>query len=303
MDSEVIDTIAGVRTRVAEARKQRKAIGFVPTMGALHAGHASLIEHARRDCGFVVVSIFVNPLQFDRPDDFARYPRTLNEDLELCGALGVDVVFAPSVAEMYPTEPVCAVDVGVLADHLCGRYRPGHFRGVATVVLKLLHVCGPDVAYFGEKDAQQLAVVRRLVSDLNVPVRIAGVATVREHDGLALSSRNRRLSAEERGKATALYRAILAAQSQIEGGITDAAEIKRFAQAGVPSSDGLSVEYLEIVEPDTFQPVGRVNGPVIVAGAMWVGKTRLIDNVPCEPPVLSERSESKGADSQGAGNP
>jgi pantoate--beta-alanine ligase len=250
-------------------------------MGALHAGHASLLAHARRDCDTVVVSIFVNPLQFDRADDLERYPRTLAADMDLCGSQRADVVFAPGASEMYPSEPVCAVDVGRLGDHLCGRFRPGHFRGVATVVLKLLQIVGPDTAYFGEKDAQQLAVVRQLVRDFSVPVRICGVPTVRDADGLALSSRNARLSAGERLRATALYRALQQVRDSIEAGLTDAGEIRRRAAATIAQEQGLTLEYLELVDPETFQPVARVEGDVIAAGAVWVGNTRLIDNVRC----------------------
>src|SRR6185312_4466595 len=169
---------------------QTGTLGLVPTMGALHDGHIRLIDQARRECDAVAVSIFVNPLQFDRNDDLENYPRTLEADRQLCERMGVDVVFAPRAAEMYPSEPICTVDVGRLGDHLCGRSRPGHFRGVATVVLKLLNMVQPHRAYFGEKDAQQLAIVRRLVRDFNVPVTIVSVPTVREPDGLALSSRN-----------------------------------------------------------------------------------------------------------------
>jgi pantoate--beta-alanine ligase len=283
MAPEPIESIAEVRARVAERRDQGASVGFVPTMGALHAGHARLLAHARRDCDVVIVSIFVNPLQFDRPDDLARYPRTLDADLDVCRSQGADIVFAPSVSEMYPVEPFCSVDVGRLGDHLCGKYRPGHFRGVATVVLKLLQIVRPDVAYFGEKDAQQLAVVRRLVSDFDVPVRICGVETVREADGLALSSRNSRLTGEEREKATVLYHALQQARASIEAGLTDADDIRERARAVVPAGAGLTLEYLELVEPDTCQPVTCVTGDVIAAGALWVGGTRLIDNVRCRP--------------------
>jgi pantoate--beta-alanine ligase len=252
-------------------------------MGALHAGHASLIDQARRDCATVVVSIFVNPIQFDRPDDLARYPRSLDADLALCRSHGVDMVFAPSVEEMYPTPLECGIDVGRLADHLCGRFRPGHFRGVATVVLKLLEIVGADRAYFGEKDAQQLAVVRRLVTDFNVPVQIVGVPTVREHDGLALSSRNQRLDASERAIAPALYHALQRIRTDVASGITDPEALKLEGASQIPIDERLRLEYLEIVDPDYFQPVSTVDRPVIAAGALWVGNTRLIDNVKCEP--------------------
>jgi pantoate--beta-alanine ligase len=293
MEPEVVETIADLRARLAARRLRGESIGFVPTMGALHAGHASLLARGRRDTSAVVASIFVNPLQFDRPDDLARYPRTLAADLEVCRGEGVDIVFAPSVAEMYPVEPVCAVDVGALGEHLCGKYRPGHFRGVATAVLKLLQIVAPDVAYFGEKDAQQLAVVRRLVEDFNVPVRICGVATVREADGLAMSSRNARLSADERVQAVALYRALERARQAIEEGATDASEIKAWAAQAIPGGAGLELEYLELVDAGSFQPVARVEGDIIAAGALWVGSTRLIDNVRCR----------RGAQEDAAGTP
>jgi pantoate--beta-alanine ligase len=289
MPLELVETIAGLRQRMSEPRRAETSIGLVPTMGALHAGHASLMEHARRECGVVVVSIFVNPRQFNQPADLANYPRTLEADLDLCRSAGVDVVFAPAAAEMYPVEPICTVDVGRLAHHLCGKHRPGHFQGVATVVLKLFQIVQPGVAYFGEKDAQQLAVVRRLVADFNVPVRIVGVPTVREPDGLALSSRNRRLSADERRSATALFHALGEAGSRIAAGLTDVAAIKRHAAARIPADDRLTLEYLEVVDPDEFQPVQRVDAPVVVAGALWVGATRMIDNVHCSPPGSEAR--------------
>lgn len=290
----MLESIAPLRDRVAEARRAGRRIGLVPTMGALHAGHARLIEHARRECECVVVSIFVNPLQFDREDDLNRYPRTLPADVDMCAARGVDVVFAPAVSEMYPSPPSCGVDVGRIADHLCGQHRPGHFRGVATVVLKLLQIVQPDRAYFGEKDAQQLAVIRHLVRDFNVPVHIEGVATVREADGLALSSRNQRLDSTERDLATCLYRALCHARQQISSGVDDANAVKQAARVMVPRQDCLRLEYLEIVDPDDMQPVERIEGPVLVAGALWVGSTRLIDNVLCTPsasPPLDEFSD------------
>jgi pantoate--beta-alanine ligase len=250
-------------------------------MGALHAGHARLLEQARRDCRTVVVTIFVNPLQFDRDDELRRYPRTLERDIEMCTASGVDIVFAPTPAEMYPTPLICTVDVGRLGERLCGPHRPGHFRGVATVVLKLLEIAQPDLAYFGEKDAQQLAIIRRLVADFNLPVEIVGVPTVREADGLAISSRNVHLDADERRLAPALYRALCEAREQMAAGVTDPGAVKAAALARLPA--GVRLEYLEIVNSEDMQPVERISGPVCVAGAMWVGATRLIDNVTYTP--------------------
>jgi pantoate--beta-alanine ligase len=274
----VVETIAQLREQLAAARQSGRRIGLVPTMGALHEGHASLIRQARSGADVVVVSIFVNPIQFDREDDLRLYPKTVEADTAMCDALGVDVVFVPPVEEMYPAPLACSVGVGVMADRLCGVFRPGHFMGVATVVMKLFQIVQADRAYFGEKDALQLAVIRRLVADFNVPVEIVGVPTVREHDGLALSSRNRRLSPADRTRALALYHALEAARAQIAAGATDAASVARAALATIPQNDGLKVEYLEIVDPD-MQPVERVSGPVIIAGAMWVGGVRLIDNV------------------------
>jgi pantoate--beta-alanine ligase len=284
MAAALIASIVSLRQQLAYARRANHTIGLVPTMGALHAGHRRLLEQARRDCDTVVASIFVNPLQFDREDDLRRYPRTLETDRELCSRVGVDFVFAPSVEEIYPSKPECTIDVGRLADHLCGQFRPGHFRSVATVVMKLFWIAQPDRAYFGEKDAQQLAVIRRMVADLNVAVQVVGVATVREDDGLAMSSRNARLTPVERPLAIALFRALQTADGLIAGGETDPAAVKRAAAATIPGDPSLKLEYLEIVDPIDMQPVERIADPVRVAGALWVGSTRLIDNVLSSPP-------------------
>jgi pantoate--beta-alanine ligase len=279
MSAEVAETIARVRAWRDDRRRAGQRVGFVPTMGALHEGHARLIETARQRGDHVVVSIFVNPLQFDRKDDLERYPRTLDADLRICNDLGVELVFAPTAGEMYPVEPLCTVTVKRVTERLCGKFRPGHFDGVATVVTKLFDIVQPDVAYFGEKDAQQLAVIRRLVVDLNIPVDIAGVPTVREADGLALSSRNVRLSREERSKAIALYRALREAERAIAGGERDARAVERLAAAVIPPDASLRLEYLEVVDPAELQRVDRIEGTVLVAGALWVGNTRLIDNL------------------------
>ena len=282
MALEIVETIAGLRARVAASRSAGP-VGLVPTMGALHEGHASLIRQARAECSSVVVSIFVNPIQFDRPEDLERYPRSLDVDAALCASLGVDLVFAPTVAEMYPVSLECRVEVGRLADHLCGRFRSGHFSGVATVVLKLFEIVQQDRAYFGEKDAQQLAVVRRLVSDFNVATTIVGVPTVRESDGLALSSRNQRLDLDERQLAPALYHALQRVKSAIAAGVSNVSQLKQLAVTQIPPDPRLRLEYFEIVDPVDFQPVDAVTGPVVAAGALWVGTTRLIDNMRCVP--------------------
>lgn len=283
MTARVIPSIQELRSALASIRAAGRTIGLVPTMGALHAGHGRLIETARRETGCVVVSIFVNPIQFDRSDDYERYPRPLSSDVEFCSARGVDFVFAPPAQEMYPATPLAFVEVSGVSKHLCGQFRPGHFRGVATVVLKLLNIVQPDRAYFGEKDAQQLAVIRRMVADLNLLVTIVEVPTVREADGLAISSRNQHLSAEERRIAPVLSQALKKAAALIAAGGTLAAAIKQEALRILETRPEVRVEYLEIVDAEDMQPVAEVTGPVRVAGAIWLGKTRLIDNVFCEP--------------------
>lgn len=248
-------------------------------MGALHAGHAKLLETARRENDFVVASIFVNPLQFDRKEDLDAYPQTPEEDLRVCARYGVDLVFAPTARELYPREQVTFVDAPALGEHLCGRYRPGHFRGVATVVLKLFHIVQPDRAYFGEKDAQQLAIVRRMVQDLNLPVTVAPVATVREPDGLALSSRNKNLTAAQRAVAPVLWRALRAAADRIENGERSVAAIRERVAPLFAAHPEVRVEYFELSDPETLAPLERIDGRVLIAGAIFLGPTRLIDNL------------------------
>ena len=275
----IIPTITALRQQVREAKQKGLIVGFVPTMGALHAGHRQLMETARRECGFLVVSIFVNPLQFDRADDLARYPRTLDADRALCASAGVDVIFAPTANELYPEEQKTFVDVPDLTENLCGAFRPGHFRGVATVVLKLFGIVQPDRAYFGQKDAQQLAVIDRMVRDLNVPVEIVPVPTIREPDGLALSSRNKHLSPAERQTAPALYRALSLAAEQIASGERSAPLVRENALRFLQHHPEIRVEYFELVDPLTLQPLVEISGPVLIAAAAWLGSTRLIDNI------------------------
>jgi pantoate--beta-alanine ligase len=279
--TEAVHSIEEIQRILSGVRRAGRSISLVPTMGALHAGHGRLIETARRESDFVVASIFVNPTQFDRDEDYSRYPRTLAGDMEFCAARGVDAVFAPTVEEIYPRPQRAFVEVHGVSEHLCGRFRPGHFRGVATVVLKLLNIIRPDRAYFGEKDIQQLAVVRRMAADLNVSCAIVEVPTVREADGLALSSRNGHLSAGERLIAPVLRRALQAAEALITAGATNADEIRHATLRVFEQHPEVRVEYLEIVDPDEMQPVAQIAGPVRVAGAVWIGKTRLIDNVMC----------------------
>ena len=277
---EHVASIVQLRERLASARPP---VGLVPTMGALHEGHARLIDAARGECATVVVSIFVNPLQFDREDDLRRYPRTLDADMRLCADHGADMVFAPDVAVMYPRPLACRINVGSLSTHLCGAFRPGHFDGVATVVLKLFDIVGPARAYFGEKDAQQLAIIRRMASDFNLPLSVVGVPTVREADGLAMSSRNVHLSAAERALAPRLFQALLSARQLVAAGEADPDVVRRRAMAAIDNQPELRPEYFEIVDPETLQPVSVIGAEVLIAAALWLGTTRLIDNVRAAP--------------------
>lgn len=279
-----VSSIAEVRARAAAARRDRRAIALVPTMGALHAGHGALIEQARREAGFVAVSIFVNPIQFDRPEDYQAYVINLDADLEFCEDRGVDLVFAPAPGEMYPEPVQTTVEVAALSGHLCGKFRPGHFRGVATVVAKLFHIVAPDRAYFGEKDAQQLAIIQRIVADLNFPIEVVPVATVRDPDGLAISSRNVRLTAEERAAAPVVYRALERARVRVAEGTRCAAEVRE-AAVDILSKEPLArLEYLEVVDARDMVPVETIDRAVRIAAAVWFGRTRLIDNVRAEAP-------------------
>jgi pantoate--beta-alanine ligase len=279
----VVRTVEEVREYLAQVRHDNKRIGLVPTMGALHHGHASLIEKARSGSDFVVVSIFVNPLQFGPGEDYLVYPRPIEKDLEVCRRTGANLIFAPEVKDIYVSDQRAFVEVARLGDHLCGPFRPGHFRGVATVVAKLFNIIQPDEAYFGEKDYQQLCIIRRMVQDLNFGIAIRAVPTYRDDDGLALSSRNAYLESAERSAAPALFRALTAARRRIEEGERKSSVVKE-AAAGVLAAEPLvRVQYLEVVDPLEVQPVIDITAEVRIAGAIWVGKTRLIDNVAAVP--------------------
>jgi len=275
---KLVTTVEELRAELAVARQQGLKIGFVPTMGALHEGHLSLVRAAKSECAWTVVSIYVNPAQFGPHEDFARYPRSLTADLELLKACGVEVVFAPTDAEMYRPGHATWVEVGAEAEPLEGRFRPGHFRGVATIVLKLFNIVQPDVAYFGQKDYQQALVIRRMVADLNVPITIRVYPTVREPDGLALSSRNRYLSESGRRQATVLWRSLRLAAELIERGENRAEVIQARMQEMISSVSGAQIDYVALVHPDTLQPVENVSGPVLAALAVRIEGTRLIDN-------------------------
>jgi pantoate--beta-alanine ligase len=276
---EVAKTILSVRALVKTARGQDKKIGLVPTMGALHVGHVSLIEAAVQQTDFVVVSIFVNPTQFCPGEDLDKYPRPFEADLEICRQQGVDVVFAPTPDEMYASESLTWVTVEKLTEPLCGRFRPGHFRGVTTVCAKLFNIVQPDVAFFGQKDGQQAIVVKRMVADLNMPLKIVVCPTVREPDGLAVSSRNKYLNESQRKDATCIYKSLQTCRQMIEAGEKDAAKVvaeMRKILARIPSAQ---IEYVNLVDAETLELVSRVAGPVLAAVAVKLGPARLIDNI------------------------
>lgn len=281
MPSVVVTDIAPLRDAVAEARRRGRTIGLVPTMGALHRGHLSLIEAARAETGYVVVSIFVNPTQFGPSEDLNRYPRPLGRDLELCGEAGVDLVFHPQPAIVYPPNYRTFVEVTGLQDVLCGTSRPGHFRGVATVVLKLFNLVQPDRAYFGQKDAQQVRIIQQMVRDLNLPVEIRVCPIVREADDLALSSRNEYLEAQERRSAPVLYRALTEARRRIEAGERDAATVRKVMTETIASVPGAVLDYAAVVDADSLQALVQIvfGRPVLLALAVRFRGTRLIDNL------------------------
>ncbi len=273
-------TIQDIRRTVAEARQDGRTIALVPTMGALHEGHFRLIRQGKQDGSFVVVSIFVNPTQFAPGEDLEAYPRPLEQDLAACRSLQVGAAFAPSVEEMYPRPCRTKITVEKMTETLCGRSRPGHFQGVCTVVTKLLHIVAPDVAIFGRKDVQQAAVIRRMVADLNIPVEIRTVPTVRESDGLARSSRNAYLDPSQRAQAPALYAALQSGAEEIRRAHPPAsavvAHIRREITTNAP--DG-QIDYIEAVDPETLQPIERTDRPVLLALAVGFGSARLIDNL------------------------
>jgi pantoate--beta-alanine ligase len=276
---QIIHTVEWMKQASRQARAEGRVIGFVPTMGALHAGHLSLVEAARRDASPVIVSIFVNPRQFGPQEDFAKYPRSLEKDQAELERLGVDFLFVPSVEEMYPANFRTSVKVESLGDRLEGRARPGHFTGVATVVLKLLQIVSPQFVYFGRKDAQQLRVIRQMAADLALDAEIIACPIVREPDGLAMSSRNAYLSPKERSAATVLFRALDAGRASIAAGERDAARLVQAMRSLLAREPLAAADYVEIVDADSFEPVTFLRGTCLALLAVHIGATRLIDNM------------------------
>jgi len=276
---KICKTIEEARKVIGNLRKGGRKVGFVPTMGALHEGHAALVRAARKECEIIVVSIFVNPAQFGPKEDFAKYPRPFEADCRVCERERVDVVFTTTPEEMYPT----GYDTHVVQEHLtqalCGKSRPTHFRGVLTVVLKLFGIVMPDAAYFGQKDAQQVLVIRRMVADLNLPVRIVTMPTSREPDGLAMSSRNAYLSPEERRDATCLYEALRRAREMVADGERDAGKVCSEMRRIISNRKSARIDYAEVVDPRNLNGIDQISGDILVAVAAYIGGTRLIDNL------------------------
>jgi pantoate--beta-alanine ligase len=291
-------TVAEVRTALAQPRREDRRIGLVPTMGALHEGHLSLIRRARSECDEVVVTLFVNPTQFNQQSDLAAYPRDEARDAAIAAEESVDYLFAPSVEEIYPEGFATTISIGGITEVLEGVHRGReHFEGVATVVCKLVNIVAPDIAYFGQKDAQQTLVIKRLVRDLNMPVQVEVCPTVREPDGLALSSRNVRLNPSERRRATALHQALASAQVLAAAGETDAATIIAAARSELADPQ-LRVEYFQLVNPETLEPMTSVSGQALALVAAWVGDTRLIDNQMLSVPTRSRPQLAAGSNTR-----
>ena len=274
----VIENIGETRTAIAEAKAAGKTVGLVPTMGALHEGHLSLVRASSSECDLTVVSVFVNPTQFGPGEDFERYPRNLGKDVQSATEAGADIVFAPSPGAMYPPGYATFVEVKRLTEVLCGAVRPGHFRGVTTVVTKLFNICKPDVAYFGQKDAQQAIVIKRMAGDLDMNVEVRVLPTIRERDGLAISSRNDYLSEEERLQATCLHRALQKAEEMYAEGVRDVNGIIAEMTTVIQAERDARIDYISIVDADELEPLTEIESPALVALAVFIGDTRLIDN-------------------------
>lgn len=276
---QIVRDIKKMQRIASELRQRDKAIGFVPTMGALHDGHLSLMRQARRENDCVVVSIFVNPTQFAPHEDFKKYPRNFKRDILLSKKEGADIIFCPDASLMFPLDYKTYVDVEGLSDFLCGKFRPGHFRGVATVVTKLFNIVQPENAYFGQKDAQQATIIKKMVYDLNIPARIKVLPTVREADGLAMSSRNSYLSPAERAQALVLSQALSLAKNLIKKGDRNSLSVIRKLRRLIKGKKMVRVQYISIVDPKTLEPVKKIEDKVLITLAVYFGKTRLIDNI------------------------
>jgi pantoate--beta-alanine ligase len=277
--TRIIESISAIQAYVAACRKRGMKVGFVPTMGAFHEGHLTLMREARRNNNAVIISIFVNPIQFSAGEDYDRYPRRLEQDTKMAESEGVDVIFCPSVAEMYPKGFDTYVDQTDLPDKLCGEFRVGHFRGVMTIVTKLFNIVKPDIAYFGQKDYQQSLIIRRTATDLNLDVATKVLPTVREEDGVAMSSRNIYLGPKQRKDATCLIQSLRRAEDMVNNGESSASKVAAEMKRVIRKVKGTRVEYIAIVNSETLEPVKEIKGKTLIALAVRIGKARLIDNI------------------------
>ena len=275
----LIKSISVMHRFVKTQKRKNKTIGFTATMGCLHEGHLSLMRKAKKDCDLSIISIFVNPAQFSPNEDFKKYPRNINRDLALAKSVGADAVFYPSAKEMYPENYPTYVNTEKVGEVLCGKYRPGHFRGVTTIVLKLFNIIQPDIAYFGQKDIQQAVVIKKMVKDLNISVRIKVMPIIREFDGLAMSSRNNYLNQRENTDALILNRSLSKAKKMISDGEKDIKKISSTIKRLINAKKTAKIDYIACVDPDNLKPVSRINDKTLIALAVWFGRTRLIDNV------------------------
>ncbi len=275
----VIQSIESLRRAIKKNKQKNQTIGFVPTMGALHEGHLSLMRKARRENDIVVVSIFVNPTQFGPKEDFKKYPREEKKDKLLAQKEKIDIIFYPSVEEMYPDGYLTYVEVDGTTQNLCGQFRPGHFRGVTTIVSKLLNIVAPDIFYIGQKDGQQAIVLKKMVADLNIPVAVKICPTIREHDGLALSSRNRYLTVQQRNEAPILFQSLKKAKQMVLSGEDNVKKIIQQVQSQIEKNSSSKIEYIECVDADSLEPLIRIQKKIMIALAVQFGKTRLIDNI------------------------
>ena len=276
---KIIRSIKNMQRIARDLKRDGKSVGFVPTMGALHNGHLSLIKQATKENDFLIVSIFVNPTQFGPGEDFRRYPRSLKTDALLCKSQGVDIIFYPDAGQIYPKGYKTYILVEELSNILCGKFRPGHFKGVATIVVKLFNIVQPDIAYFGQKDAQQAVIIQQMVRDFNLPIKIKVLPIIREPDGLAMSSRNSYLSFKERADATVLYKSLGKAKAMIKQGIINPSRIILVLRKMILKKKTARIQYIKIVDLNELKPVKRIQGKVLVALAVWIGRTRLIDNI------------------------
>jgi pantoate--beta-alanine ligase len=277
---KIIVSIKDLKQEIKKARSKKQSIGFIPTMGALHQGHLSLAKTAKKENDVVIMSIFVNPMQFGPKEDFKKYPRTLKQDAKLATGAGVDIIFAPDAKEMYSDDFYTFLDMKGLTDRFCGKSRPGHFKGVLTVVAKLFNIVEPDTAYFGQKDYQQATIIQRMVKDLNMNLRVMVLPTVREEDGLAMSSRNRYLTSSQRKYAYRIYQALVEARAMIQSGENDCAKIIKKMEAIIKTIPESRIDYIAIADSETLEILKKTNNHnVVILAAVFVGKTRLIDNI------------------------